>query len=253
MDAQFMLFSLIFIRMSGFVLLNPVLGRRNIPMVIKAGIIICLSMIVWTASPVKDIEIYSTLEFGILLFKEFLLGYLLGFVMELFFLVIVYAGAVIDFQMGLSMSTIYDAQHGTQIALTGTILNVYYMLLFFAVDGHVALMKILLESGKIIPYGAFVISATSGQAVLSIFIECILLAVKLAFPIIAIEFLVEMGVGILMKMIPQINIFVVNIQLKIIVGFIVLLILIIPIENTLGTIITKMLNEMIGILKTVIV
>lgn len=253
MDAQFMLFSLIFIRMSGFILLNPILGRRNIPMIIKAGIIICLSMIVWIASPVREIEIDSTLEFGILLVKEFLLGYLLGFVMELFFLVIVYAGAVIDFQMGLSMSTIYDAQHGTQIALTGTILNVYYMLLFFAVDGHVALMKILLESGKIIPYGAFSISTVSGQAVLSIFIECILLAVKLAFPIIAIEFLTEMGVGILMKMIPQINIFVVNIQLKIIIGFIVLLIMIIPIENTLGTIITKMLNEMIGILKTVIV
>ncbi len=127
------------------------------------------------------------------------------------------------------------------------------MLLFFAVDGHVALMKILLESGKIVPYGAFSLSNMSSQAVLTIFIECILLAVKLAFPIIAIEFLAEMGVGILMKMIPQINIFIVNIQLKIIIGFIVLLILIIPIENTLGTIITKMLNEMIGILKTVTV
>lgn len=253
MDAQFMLFSLIFIRMSGFILLNPVLGRRNIPMIIKAGVIICLSIIVWTASPSKEIGIDSTLEFGILLIKEFLLGYLLGFVMELFFLVIVYAGAVIDFQMGLSMSTIYDVQHGTQVALTGTILNVYYMLLFFAVDGHVALMKILLESGKIVPYGAFTISDMSSQAILTIFIECILLAVKLAFPIIAIEFLAEMGVGILMKMIPQINIFIVNIQLKIIIGFIVLLILIIPIENTLGTIITKMLNEMIGILKTVTV
>lgn len=253
MDAQFMLFSLIFMRMSGFVLLNPVLGRRNIPMPIKAGMIICMSIIVWTMSSSQLIEIHSVIEFGVLLIKEFLLGYVLGFVMELFFLIIVYAGAVIDFQMGLSMSTIYDAQHGTQIALTGTILNIYYMLLFFAVDGHVALMKILLESGKIVPYGAFIISTSSSQAVLNIFVECIILAIKLAFPIIAIEFLVEMGVGILMKMIPQINIFVVNIQLKIIVGFLVLLIIIIPMENTLGTIITKMLNEMVTILKTVIV
>lgn len=253
MDAQFMLFSLIFLRMSGFVLLNPVLGRRNIPAIVKAGMIVCLSIVVWSVSSDLVVEIHSTIEFGILLVKEFFLGYLLGFVMELFLLILVYAGAVIDFQMGLSMATIYDAQRGTQVALTGTILNIYYMLLFFTVDGHIALMKILVESGKVVPYGAFLISKQSGEAVIQIFIECILLAVKLSFPIIAIEFLVEMGVGILMKMIPQINIFVVNIQLKIIVGILVLLILIIPMEGTLRSIISKMLNEMVDILHTIIV
>ena len=144
----------------------------------------------------------------------------------------------------------YDAQNGTQSALTGTIFNIYYILLFFAVDGHLALMKILIESGQVIPYGMAVVTRGSAQAILTIFSECVVLAVKLALPMIAIQFLVEIAVGILMKIIPQINIFILSIQLKIIIGFIMLFVLISPIGSMFGTIVTQMMNEMIYVLKT---
>lgn len=246
---EFMLFCLIMMRMSGFILLNPVLGRRNIPATAKSGMILALAIMIYPLSSVGDLNITSSLVFGFLLLKEFALGYLIGFVMQLFDFVVTCAGAIMDFQMGLSMSTIYDAQSGTQVALTGNILQIFYMLLFFAVDGHLALMKILVTSSEVVPYAQINFASTSAMALLDIFIECMVLAVKLAFPIIAIEFLTEMGVGILMKIIPQINLFVLNIQLKIALGIVMLLILCSPMADYLNNVVSLMLLNVQDVLK----
>lgn len=248
--SEFMLFSLIAMRMAGFIFLNPLLGRRNIPALAKTGMALALAVVIFPVSVGVKIDVSSPLVYGVLLLKEFVLGYLLGFVMQLFEMVVTYAGAVMDFQMGLSMATVYDVQNGVQIALTGSLMQIFYILLFFAVDGHLALMKIIVTSGQVVPYGGLWLSASAGQAVLKIFIECIVLAVKLAFPIIAFEFLMEIGVGILMKIIPQINLFILSIQLKVLIGIVMLVFLAFPISDYMGDVITSMMKAMQEILRT---
>ena len=94
--------------------------------------------------------------------------------------------SLIDFHMGLSMASVYDPASGAQVALTGSVLNIYYMLLFFVADGHLALMKILVTSADVVPYGQIAFGPDVWNAMLVIFTECTVLAVKLAFPLIAI-------------------------------------------------------------------
>lgn len=150
--SQFLLFSLIMMRMAGFILLNPILGRNSIPMIAKSGMILVLTLLLYSVSQGERIEVESSLTYSLLLMKEFVIGYFLGFVVQLFSMVITFAAAVIDFQMGISMAMVFDAQNNAQIPLSGSIYNVYYMLLFFAVDGHLAMMKILLTSAQVVPY-----------------------------------------------------------------------------------------------------
>lgn len=240
--AQVTLFSLILMRMSGFILLNPILGRRNIPMQIKAGFIFVLTLTVYSFSAGDAFDIANPLEYGFLLLKEFAAGYVIGYVTELFFFVITFAGYVMDFQMGLSMSTVYDPQSNTQVPITGSLLQAFYVLLFFAVDGHLALMKILLQSAEIVPYGGIVITQNLALRVIDLFSECVIMGIKFAFPILAAEFLIEIGVGILNKIVPQINIFVINIQLKVIVGLGLLVFLISPIGEYLSNLVTVMIK-----------
>lgn len=240
--AQVTLFSLILMRMSGFILLNPILGRRNIPMQVKAGFIFVLTLTVYSFSAGDAFDIANPLEYGFLLLKEFAAGYVIGYVTELFFFVITFAGYVMDFQMGLSMSTVYDPQSNTQVPITGSLLQVFYVLLFFAVDGHLALMKILLQSAEIVPYGGIVITQNLALRVIDLFSECVIMGIKFAFPILAAEFLIEIGVGILNKIVPQINIFVINIQLKVIVGLGLLVFLISPIGEYLSNLVTVMIK-----------
>ncbi len=246
--AQFILFSLIMMRMAGFVLLNPILGRNSIPMFVKSGLILVLTFLLYSFSQGEPIEVTSPLVYSILLIKEFVIGYFLGFVIQLFSMVITFAAAVIDFQMGISMAMIYDAQNNAQIPLSGSIYNVFFMLLFFATDAHLAMMKILLTSSDVVPYGEVAFAGGAFWAMLDIFSECIVLAMKLAFPILAAEFIVTMGLGILMKMIPQINVFVVQIQVKIIVGLALFLFLFAPMSDVLEDLITSMLQQMRDIL-----
>ena len=240
--AQVTLFSLILMRMSGFILLNPILGRRNIPMQVKAGFIFVLTLTVYSFSAGDAFDIANPLEYGFLLLKEFAAGYVIGYVTELFFFVITFAGYVMDFQMGLSMSTVYDPQSNTQVPITGSLLQAFYVLLFFAVDGHLALMKILLQSAEIVPYGGIVITQNLALRVIDLFSECVIMGIKFAFPILAAEFLIEIGVCILNKIVPQINIFVINIQLKVIVGLGLLVFLISPIGEYLSNLVTVMIK-----------
>lgn len=246
--AHLTLFSLILMRMSGFILLNPILGRKNIPMAVKAGLILALTFPVYSFSAAEVPQIDNTIVYGVLLLKEFAVGYVVGFVTELFFMVLTFAGFIIDFQMGLSMANVYDPQSNSQIPVTGSLMQAYFMLLFFAVDGHLALMKILLTSAEIVPYGGVLITQNIAMRVLELFVQCIEMGVKFAMPILAAEFLVEMGVGILNKAVPQISIFVINIQLKIIVGLGLLVILFSPISDYVEKIVTTMMKTIEGIL-----
>ncbi|WP_251388168.1 flagellar biosynthetic protein FliR [Mediterraneibacter agrestimuris] len=246
--AQITLFSLILMRMSGFILLNPILGRKNIPVQVKTGIIFVLTLTVYSFSSGEAFDISSPLEYGFLLLKEFAAGYVVGFVTELFFFVITFAGFIMDFQMGLSMSTVYDPQSNAQLPVSGSLLQTFYLMLFFAVDGHLALLKILLSSAEIIPYGGILLTQDLAAKMIDLFSECVLMGVKFAFPILAAEFLMEMGVGILNKIVPQINVFVINIQLKITVGLTLLVFLISPIGEFLSNLVTVMIKSIQEIL-----
>lgn len=153
-----------------------------------------------------------------------------------------------DFQMGMSMSTVYDPQSNAQVPITGSLLQVFYVLLFFAVDGHLALMKILLTSAEIVPYGGILLTQGLASRMVELFSECVVLGIKFAFPVLAAEFLVEIGVGILNKIVPQINVFVINIQLKVIVGLGLLVLLISPIGEYLSNLVTVMVKAIQEIL-----
>lgn len=240
------LFSMIAMRMTGLIFMNPIFGRRNIPNNIKAGMTLAFTFLVYSTmeEPQLAFEFHSSFIYGFILLKEFFVGYVLGYVMELFFFVITYAGTIIDFHLGLSMSMVFDPQTNAQIAMTGNLYQLFYTLLFFAVDGHLVVIRMLLTSGELVPYGEVVFTQGLSMAVLDIFRECVVLAVRFAFPIIAIEFLVEMAVGIMMKAAPQVNVFVINIQLKIAVGALVLFFLVSPMKSWLESLMQQMLGTM---------
>ena len=92
---------------------------------------------------------------------------------------------------------------------------------------------ILLTSGDIVPYGTVSLGTDVSSAVAELFVSCMLLAVKLVLPILAAELLGQIGMGILMKVIPQINVFSINIELKILIGLGLLMLFMAPINNYL--------------------
>lgn len=235
------LFLLITARMTGCVAFNPLLGRRGVPSLVKAGLILLLSVSAFSVTTVQ-VEAPSTLLGLALMFgMELFLGYVLGLVVNLFFYIPLMAGSVIDMQMGLSMASTYDPASGIQVTATSTLLNVLMSLLFFAANGHHTLIRIFLVSGRVVPFGAVALGENFYEAIIQIFLDCTLLGVKLAMPILAAELMGQVGMGILMKAIPQINVFAINIELKVIIGLVLIMLMLFPFSQFLLEAETRML------------
>ena len=240
--AELNLFIFILARMSGFVLFNPILGRRGIPGVAKAGLTLLLAVTVYAAGPAAPEAPAVLLQLLAVILLEMALGFMLGLVVNIFFYIPVLAGEVIDTQMGMSMGKTYDPGSQASLSVTATLLNVLMLLLFFTANGHHTLLRIILDSGGIVPFGGVVLGEGLYNALIQMFLDCTLLAVKLCMPILAAELLGQVGMGILMKAIPQINVFAINIELKVIIGLSMVLLLMAPFSEFLLRAETDMLR-----------
>ncbi len=245
----FTLLLFIVMRMSGFVLFNPIFGRNGVPNIFRAGFILMLSWMTYSVYGGAAIEMPDTLlELGVKLVLELGLGFLFGVVMRFFFYIPEQAGELVDTQMGMSMARTYDPTTQIQTTTTANLLNIMALMLFLAANGHVTLLRIMLTSSEIVPFGAAAFGRQVAERVVELFAECVILAIKLGLPILGAELLGQVGMGVLMKAIPQINVFAINIELKVLIGLFLLLFLIAPIGDFLLEAEQTMLDELGNIL-----
>lgn len=240
------LFSMIAMRLSGILSINPVFGRKGIPMTVKAGIVLVLSMLVYSFTSAEPMTAgpFTMLTFGLILVRELLVGIVLGFIFNVFFSVVQYVGTVIDFGMGLSLATAYDPQSSVSVTINSNVLYLFMTALFFTTNCHLLFLEIILKSGQVAPYGSLSVSPQILIPLLNVFRDCMEMAVRMVFPMLAIQLLAEVGVGVLMKMIPQIDVFVVNIQLKIGIGMFFLLLMASPYGVFVRNLLEQMMNEL---------
>lgn len=242
--SELTLFLYILARISGFILFNPLLGRRNIPGPFRSGMILVFSVFVITTTQQTAPVPVGTAELAIRILLELGLGFVLGMVVNFFFYIPQLAGSTIDMQMGMTMNQMYDAGAQANMSVTGVLLNVMMTLLFFAGNGHHTLIRIFLTSGDLVSFGAVSLGTDLYQSALELFVECTILGVKLCMPLLAAELVAQLGMGILMKVIPQINVFSINIELKVIIGLLLLLLLTAPFSEFLLEVEVSMLKQL---------
>ena len=245
---QLTLFLYVSARVSGFVFFNPILGRNNVPTAFRIGMALVLSWFVMGVTRQEVPAPTGVVELFIHLLLEIALGFLLGMAVNFFFYIPQMAGFMTDLQMGMTMNQMYDPGSQANMSVTGMILNLLMTLLFFAAGGHLTLLRIFLTSEEIVPLGAVSIGLPAYRYLLELFIQCTVLAVKLCMPVMAAELIAQVGMGVLMKVIPQINIFAINIDLKVLVGLGLLFMLIVPFSEFLIDAERMMLNSLHEIL-----
>ncbi len=241
---HFTYFLLIFSRMSGCVFFNQIFGRGNLPVIFKISLSLMLTITVYGLLPVQDnIVITSVVEYGLIILKEIFIGFIIGYIIGIFFSIVVIGGEITDLQIGMSMAQIYDPNSNVSVGVTGRFLNVFLILLFFSAGGHLSLIKIFITSCKLIEIGAFTIPKNLFLNMVELLSQIFVFAIKLALPILAVEIITEAGVGILMKAIPNIQVFSVNIQVKLFIGLFLIMILVPSFSSFLENILTIMFES----------
>ncbi len=234
---------LIFGRILGIFSFNPMLSRSNIPVIARIGLSMLITYIVSLTLNIQTADTGNTMgEYAMCFIREFLIGLILGYVCNIFVMMIYAAGDVMDSQAGMGMAKVFDPSTSIQMSIFGSVSGFMMYLYFFVSNAHMTLIRIFTDSFDVIPLaGEGVINGELGWRTVELFSEVFVLAMQLAMPVIAAELIVEFSMGILMKAVPQIQIMVVNIQLKVAVGFIILLAITRPLSDFIGRYTEQML------------
>lgn len=228
----FDVFLLIFARMAGLILVNPVFARKGVPMMVRTGLVLALSILLLPAAAASQAAIgeYSTFQMAEALIREVIMGLAVGCVFQFFFYMLYVAGDLLDTVFGLSMGKVMDPVSGIQTSIFGQFINVFFFLYFFATGCYLMTIRLFAYTYEVIPVGA---ASLMGWKVpyylVHLFGTVFLMAIKLSLPFVVAEFVLEVSMGVLMKLIPQIHVFVINIQSKILLGMILMILFAYPV------------------------
>jgi flagellar biosynthesis protein FliR len=240
---RYIIFLLVFIRIMAAILFNPLLGRKNIPVVLKMGLSFILAVVITSTLSNVNVTITGIPDFVFASIKEVLIGLTISFILQMFLSVVILAGELIDLQMGVGMAKIYDPLSNVSMPITGSIFNLFFMLIFFAGNGHLTLIRIISLTFQMLPPGPTVINFMATSYIFQLFANILILALKLALPIVAIELVSEIGIGVLMRSVPQINVFVVGLQLKMLIGLVVIIFILPSVGNMFDSTINTMFDN----------
>ncbi|WKB34857.1 flagellar biosynthetic protein FliR [Terrilactibacillus sp. S3-3] len=151
----------------------------------------------------------------------------MGFVAGLIVYAVQLAGAYIDLQMGFAIANTISPDNGVSSPITGQFLNALTLLFFLGVDAHHMLLNGILYSFRLVPLDSLAVHLSSGsteQYVIRVFMQMVIISFQLAMPIVSCLFLVDVALGLVARTVPQVNVFVVGLPLKMIVGFAIMLI-----------------------------
>lgn len=230
---QLELMSLVFVRLSGLVLFNPLFARRNVPARVRMGFVLALTFLLYPGVDPAPIAGITEIEMIFAMFREIIVGACCNFVFILFYYLLYFAGDLMDMQFGLSMAKVFDPATSVQASVSGNLLTLMFLMYILATDSHLLMLRIFASSWQIVPVGAAGLSGDIAGFMLELFISVFQMAIQLTLPFVAAEFVLELSMGVLMKLIPQIHVFVINIQFKMLLGMFLLLTLAAPISNFL--------------------
>lgn len=222
---KFLVLLLVFIRMSSLFVVTPVFGRRELPAYLKIGLAFFCSYILVPLLGNVNVEYTNILSFAVIAAKEFFVGIIIGYVSFLVFSALYVAGQIIDIQIGFGMVNVLDPTMNTQVPITGNFIYILATLFFLTIDGHHILISALFKSYSLLPINGFEFTEAMVNNAVNIFAEVFVIGFKISIPVLAATLLAEVALGILSKTVPQMNVFVVGIPLKIAIGLLTIFVM----------------------------
>lgn len=236
-------FMLCFSRIGTMIMLLPGLGEMSVPMRVRLTIALVLTAVLLPLH--RQNYVLDLRELGpviIMLGQEVLVGVILGLVARLTISALQVAGAVVAQQMGLGFVTAVDPSQGQQGVIVGNFLSVLGITLIFATDLHYLVIAALNDSYAIFKPGEIPVMGDVANLLSTTVSGAFRVGVQLSAPFLVFGLLFNLGLGVLSRLMPQMQVFFVGMPLSILVGFLILFLVI-------GAIMTTFLSYTEGVLR----
>lgn len=234
---------LIFARIIGAIYLIPIFSGKNVPRNVKISFSFIIAVLIFSTGIVNFANFNdSAVGYVFLITKELITGIILSFVVFLFFSIFYFAGQLLDYQLGYSMVSVFDPLTQIQAPVTGNLIYYVSTILLIQSGGLNAVLLAMFDSYETIPIGAINLVGNEGIATYFILLSANFLeiGIKIAAPITGTIILIDVSLGILVKTVPQMNVFVVGMPIKVLIGMTLFLIISPYISPVFHSIFTQM-------------
>lgn len=235
-------FLLIFTRITCFIHIAPFYSTNNTPRRVKIGLGFFVSVLVYyLISPHPAVEYSTVWQFGAIVLKEAVTGILVGFGAYICSMIVTFAGSMVDMEIGLSMMSEFDPATRQNMTITGVYYQYLIMLILIVSGMYQYVLRALIDTFTLIPVNAAVIHAQRLLDVMLRFMQnYFLIGFRICLPVFIVMMIVNTVLGVLAKVAPQLNMFAVGIQIKIMVGLSVMFLTVDLLPNVAGFIYTEM-------------
>jgi len=214
---------LIFVRIASFVFVAPFFSQGGVPSQAKIGFSFLTAAILYTVVPVSEVEYAGVVGYGVVVLKEGITGLLIGFAAYICNSIVIFAGSLIDMDIGLSMAQQFNPDMSIQMTATG---NLYYYLIFamlLATNMHHYILRAVCDSFYVVPLGGAIFEWDSLILSMTTYMtDLFVIGFRIFLPVFAVIMILNCVLGVMAKVAPQVNMFSVGIQLKVLVGLTVL-------------------------------
>ena len=222
-------FLMILVRAASFVFIAPFFGMSNTPNRVKIGFSAFLAIILYhTVLPKEMLEYSGILEFTIIVLREGITGLLIG----------------------LAMANIYDPMTRTQSGLTGSLYNYFILMLLVVTDMHHYILQALIDTYQVIPMNGAAFDWNHLMGTMTMYItDLMVIGFRIILPIFATSMILNCILGIMAKVAPQMNMFAVGMQLKILLGLSIMFVTIILLPDIANFIFREMKKMMVSVIE----
>ncbi|HQS66604.1 MAG TPA: flagellar biosynthetic protein FliR [Sulfuricurvum sp.] len=215
-------FILLFVRFSSLFMAVPIFSHANIPMSLKAAMAFFFTVIFYDSLPTLQIPT-DTMTMTVAILGEMLFGLTVGIILQLAYHVITFAGGQISFMMGFSLASAIDPQSGVSMPIINQFLSLVALMILLALDLHHWIILLASASIATVPLGGFMVTPELFRYIMHGMLNMFVVGFMIAFPITALSMLADVIFGMLMKTMPQFNLLVIGMPIKIGVAFLVLM------------------------------
>ena len=217
-DLEF--FLLIFVRIATFMYVAPFFSTSNTPRRVRAGFSLILAYILYSTLTVHEVPDYSSvLGYSILVLKEALTGLIIGLGANICMAIVQFAGKIADMEIGLSMVSLIDPLTNQGTGFMGSMYQYALVLIMLITNMHYYFLRAIIETFQLIPIGGAVFDSEKIVETMTQFMtDYVTISFRICLPIVATMLLLNAILGILAKTAPQMNMFSVGMQLKVLVG-----------------------------------
>ncbi|MBX8501128.1 flagellar biosynthetic protein FliR [Pseudomonas lijiangensis] len=233
-----------FCRVLAFLMSDPILGHKNVSSQVKVGLAMLLSFLLApNLAPTPDIPLFSWAGLGVIV-EQMLIGMSLGMVMRITLAVVEMAGEICGMQMGLAFATFFSADTNTNSMVLSRFLSMITILMFLALDGHLMVLELLALTFKTLPIGTVRFDPNAWNLIARYGSTIFLTGLLLALPMVATLLIINLAMGILNRVSPQLTVFSVGFPATLLVGLILLMVVMGDLGQFLSRLLTSTLQFM---------